>query len=211
MDCDAKQFSGRSSFWNHKFNSEPADNSAHHNRGDQGRTKLRIDGYRHGPELDLLHVVEFFNRVGNWGSIHPQRSHQRCCFCRRAVRDRDLQRCVSSRIIRLYLRGRPRHRDSRRSLIELADVRLPPRRPATHDAGQAELLGPEGHGAPRREGFRIYYRVLVNSVEKPSLVFMKVSDRTVYGESALEKWCAKNVDKLESGTVVEAKLSEEIA
>jgi len=63
----------------------------------------------------------------------------------------------------------------------------------------------------RREGFRIYYRVLVNSIEKPSLVFIKASDRTVYGESALEKWCAKNVDKLESGTVVEAKLSEEIA
>jgi len=63
----------------------------------------------------------------------------------------------------------------------------------------------------RREGFRIYYRVLVNSIEKPSLVFIKASDRTVFGESALEKGCTKNVDKLESGTVVEAKLSEEIA
>ena len=62
----------------------------------------------------------------------------------------------------------------------------------------------------RREGFRIYYRVFVMSVEKPSLVFIKASDRTVYGESALKKWCEQNLDKLESGTVIEAKLSDVI-
>jgi len=62
----------------------------------------------------------------------------------------------------------------------------------------------------RREGFRIYYRAFVMSVEKPSLVFIKASDRTVYGESALKKWCEPDLGKLESSTVIEAKLSDAI-
>ena len=60
----------------------------------------------------------------------------------------------------------------------------------------------------RQEGLNIYYRVFVNDVEKPSLVFVKALDRTVHGDAALKAWCEQNLDKLETGKVVEAKLSE---
>ena len=58
-----------------------------------------------------------------------------------------------------------------------------------------------------QDGGNIYYRVFVNKVEKPSLVFVKAPDRTVHGEVALQQWCERNLDKLESGKAVEANLS----
>ena len=59
----------------------------------------------------------------------------------------------------------------------------------------------------QQDGSNIYYRVFVKGVEKPSLVFVKAPDRTVHGEAALKEWCEHNIDKLESGKVVEANLS----
>jgi hypothetical protein len=58
----------------------------------------------------------------------------------------------------------------------------------------------------QQDGPNTYYRVFVNEVEKPSLVFVKSADRTVHGESALQEWCERNLDKLDSGKVVEANL-----
>jgi len=63
----------------------------------------------------------------------------------------------------------------------------------------------------QRDGLHTYYRVFVNDAEKPSLVFVKVPDRTVHGEEALKKWCERNLDKLESGKVIEANLSNAAA
>src|SRR5262245_10386850 len=57
------------------------------------------------------------------------------------------------------------------------------------------------------DGSNVYYRVFVNGVEKPSLVFVKAPDRTVHGEAALKEWCEHNLDRLESGKVIEANLS----
>ena len=54
----------------------------------------------------------------------------------------------------------------------------------------------------------VYYRVFVNEIEKPSLVFVKAPDRTVHGEAALREWCERNLNRLESGKVVEANLSD---
>ena len=59
-----------------------------------------------------------------------------------------------------------------------------------------------------RQDFRIYYRVFVDGVEKPRLVYLHLSDHVRYGESALQEWCRHNLDKLASGTIVEAKFSE---
>ena len=59
----------------------------------------------------------------------------------------------------------------------------------------------------QKDGSNVYYRVFVNGVEKPSLVFVRAVDRTVHGEAALQAWCEDNLDKLESGKVVEANLS----
>jgi hypothetical protein len=46
-----------------------------------------------------------------------------------------------------------------------------------------------------------------NGVEKPSLVFVRAPDRTVHGDAALQQWCEQNLNKLESGKVVEANVS----
>ena len=59
----------------------------------------------------------------------------------------------------------------------------------------------------QQDGSNIYYRVFVNGVEKPSLVFVRAPDRTVRGDVALKEWLEHNLDKLESGKVVEANLS----
>lgn len=59
----------------------------------------------------------------------------------------------------------------------------------------------------RQDGLNIYYRVLVDEIEKPSLVFVKVPDRTVHGEAALKEWCERNLNKLDSGKVIEANLT----
>jgi hypothetical protein len=59
----------------------------------------------------------------------------------------------------------------------------------------------------QQDGSNIYYRVFVNGVEKPSLVFVKSADRTVHGDEALKEWCKHNLNKLESGKVIEANLS----
>lgn len=59
----------------------------------------------------------------------------------------------------------------------------------------------------RQDGFNIYYRVFVNDVEKPSLVFVTAPDRTMHGAAALQEWCERNFGKLESGKVIEADLS----
>ena len=59
-----------------------------------------------------------------------------------------------------------------------------------------------------REGDRIYYRVFADEIEKPSLVFVHVSDLVRHGETALKIWCEHNLNRLDSGTVVEAKLPE---
>jgi hypothetical protein len=40
---------------------------------------------------------------------------------------------------------------------------------------------------------------------------VKVPDRTVHGEAALKEWCERNLDKLESGKVIEANLSNAAA
>jgi hypothetical protein len=59
----------------------------------------------------------------------------------------------------------------------------------------------------QQDGSNIYYRVFVNGVEKSSLVFVKSADRTVHGDEALKEWCKHNLNKLESGKVIEANLS----
>ena len=59
----------------------------------------------------------------------------------------------------------------------------------------------------RQDGSNVYYRVFANGVEKPSLVFVRVMDRTVHGDAALQQWCEQNLNKLESGKVVEANVS----
>ena len=60
----------------------------------------------------------------------------------------------------------------------------------------------------QQDGPNFYYRVFANGIEKPSLVFVKAPDRTVHGEAALQEWCEHNLDKLESGKVLEANLSD---
>jgi hypothetical protein len=60
----------------------------------------------------------------------------------------------------------------------------------------------------REDGRNVYYRVFANGIEKPSLVFVKAPDRTVHGDVALQEWCEHNLDKLESGEVIEATLSD---
>ena len=62
----------------------------------------------------------------------------------------------------------------------------------------------------RQDGANVYYRVFVNSLEKPSLVFVRAPDRTVHGDAALQQWCEQNLNKLESGKVVEANVSARI-
>jgi hypothetical protein len=59
----------------------------------------------------------------------------------------------------------------------------------------------------RQDGANAYYRVFVNGVEKPSLVFVREPDRTVHGDVALQQWWEQNLNKLESGKVVEANVS----
>jgi hypothetical protein len=59
----------------------------------------------------------------------------------------------------------------------------------------------------RQDGSNICYRVFVNGVEKPSLVFVRAADRTAHGDAALKEWCEHNLHKLESGKVVEANVS----
>lgn len=59
----------------------------------------------------------------------------------------------------------------------------------------------------RQEGSNVYYRVFVDGVEKPSLIFVRAADRTVHGDAALKEWCKRSLHKLESGKVVEANLS----
>ena len=56
----------------------------------------------------------------------------------------------------------------------------------------------------RHDGSSVYYRVLVNGVEKSSLVFVRAADRTAHGEADLKEWCERNVHKLDSGKVIEA-------
>jgi hypothetical protein len=63
----------------------------------------------------------------------------------------------------------------------------------------------------QQDGPNIYYRVFVNEIVKPSLVFVKAPDRTVHGEAALKEWCERNLDKLESGKVIEANPSNAAA
>lgn len=60
----------------------------------------------------------------------------------------------------------------------------------------------------RQDGLNIYYRVFVDGVEKPSIVFVTAPDRTIHGEAALQAWCERNLGKLDSGKVVEATLSD---
>ena len=60
----------------------------------------------------------------------------------------------------------------------------------------------------QQDGSNIYYRVFVNEVEKPSLVFVTMPDRTMHGEAALRAWCERNLDKLESGKVIVANLAD---
>jgi len=45
----------------------------------------------------------------------------------------------------------------------------------------------------RQDGLNIYYRVFVDGVEKPSLVFVTAPDRTAHGEVALKEWCERNL------------------
>jgi hypothetical protein len=59
----------------------------------------------------------------------------------------------------------------------------------------------------RQDGSHIYYRVCVNGVKKPSLVFVRSADRTAHSDAALKEWCEHNLHKLESGKVVEANVS----
>ena len=59
----------------------------------------------------------------------------------------------------------------------------------------------------RQDGLYLYFRVYVNGVEQPSLIFVKALDRTVYGENALREWCERSLDRLESGKVIEAIVS----
>ena len=58
------------------------------------------------------------------------------------------------------------------------------------------------------DGQIIYYRVFVNGVEQPSLVFVNAPDRTADGESALSTWFERHLEKLESGKIVDANLSD---
>jgi hypothetical protein len=60
----------------------------------------------------------------------------------------------------------------------------------------------------QQDGPNIYYRVFADGIEKPSLVFVIAPDRTVHREVALQEWCEHNLDKLESGKVMEANLSD---
>ena len=54
----------------------------------------------------------------------------------------------------------------------------------------------------------VYYRVLANGVENPSLVFIRSPDRTAHGGVVLREWCERDLHGLESGKVVEANLSD---
>jgi len=60
----------------------------------------------------------------------------------------------------------------------------------------------------QHDGPNIYYRVFVDGVERPSLVFVTAPGRTIHGEAALQEWCERNLGKLDSGKVVEAILSD---
>lgn len=55
-----------------------------------------------------------------------------------------------------------------------------------------------------REDSRVYFRVFVDDVEKPSLVFLAAVDFSAVGESGLKSWCERYLSRLDSGAIVEA-------
>lgn len=60
----------------------------------------------------------------------------------------------------------------------------------------------------RTEDYRVYYRVFANGFQLPAIVSVYASQKATAGEAELKNWCARNIWRLETLTVIHADLAE---